>query len=54
MPCLLLTGVNNNGKTIIFGMALLESETTENFIWALTKLDEIQFSLLKKPRNPNN
>ena len=52
MSCLIFAGVNSHGKTIVFGMALLASETAENFIWALTKLDDIHFFINKRKIDP--
>ncbi|KAL2896329.1 Protein FAR1-RELATED SEQUENCE 11 [Bienertia sinuspersici] len=35
MPCGILVGINNHGKTIFFGCALLRNETTDTFRWLM-------------------
>ena len=35
MPCGLFVGINNHGKTVLFGAALLRNETTHTFKWLM-------------------
>ncbi|XP_071700907.1 protein FAR1-RELATED SEQUENCE 11-like isoform X2 [Rutidosis leptorrhynchoides] len=35
MPCALFVGINNYGKTVLFGSALLRNETTDTFRWLM-------------------
>ncbi|KAF7812754.1 protein FAR1-RELATED SEQUENCE 11-like isoform X1 [Senna tora] len=45
MPFGVFVGINNHGKTIVFGCALLRNETTAAFSWLM----KIFVSLMKKP-----
>ena len=37
LPCLIFTGINEEGKTVIFGLCLLQSENYENFRWGFDR-----------------
>ncbi|XP_065861583.1 protein FAR1-RELATED SEQUENCE 11-like isoform X2 [Euphorbia lathyris] len=45
MPCGIFVGVDNHGKTILFGCALLRNETTSTFKWLMKTF----VSIMKKP-----
>ncbi|KAL2896054.1 Protein FAR1-RELATED SEQUENCE 11 [Bienertia sinuspersici] len=45
MPCGIFVGVDNHGKTILFGCALLRNETTSTFKWLMKTF----VTLMKKP-----
>ncbi|KHN08282.1 Protein FAR1-RELATED SEQUENCE 11 [Glycine soja] len=46
MPLGIFVGMNNHGKTILFGCALLRNETTSAFRWLMMKTF---ISLMKNP-----
>nr|GEZ47290.1 protein FAR1-related sequence 11 [Tanacetum cinerariifolium] len=60
MPCALFVGVNNHGKTVLFGSALFRNETLHTFRW-LMKVDlaieikkaEVHSKMLSKLRHPS-
>ena len=37
LPCLIIAGINEEGKTILFSLALIASETLEYFKWAFDR-----------------
>ncbi|XP_071704218.1 protein FAR1-RELATED SEQUENCE 11-like [Rutidosis leptorrhynchoides] len=45
MPCALFVGVNNHGKTVLFGSALLRNETKHTFSWLMKTF----LTIMKKP-----
>lgn len=49
MQCAIFVGINNHGKTILFGCALLRNETTNTFKWLmkLYNLFNLSISLLQ-------
>ncbi|XP_071704366.1 protein FAR1-RELATED SEQUENCE 11-like [Rutidosis leptorrhynchoides] len=45
MPCALFVGINNHGKTVLFGSALLRNETKHTFSWLMNTF----VMIMKKP-----
>ncbi|XP_010689388.2 protein FAR1-RELATED SEQUENCE 11-like isoform X2 [Beta vulgaris subsp. vulgaris] len=45
MPCGIFVGVNNHGKTILYGCALLRNETIETFKWLMKNF----VAIMRKP-----
>jgi len=41
MPLTVISSVNNEGKNIVVGFALVEKETNETYKWMMEKLVEI-------------
>ncbi|KAL2936163.1 Protein FAR1-RELATED SEQUENCE 3 [Bienertia sinuspersici] len=45
MPCAIFVGVDNHGKTILFGCALLRNEKTSTFKWLMKTF----VTIMKRP-----
>ncbi|KAL2923380.1 Protein FAR1-RELATED SEQUENCE 3 [Bienertia sinuspersici] len=47
VPCAIFVGVDNHGKIILFGCALLRNEKTSTFKWLMKK--ETFDTIMKRP-----
>lgn len=41
MPLTVISSVNNEGKNVVLGFAIVEHETSETYEWLMNKLKEI-------------
>ena len=46
MPCALFVGINNHGKTVLFGSALLPNETVHTFRWLMKVYMSITYIII--------